>query len=219
MGGLTDDEAFFAARGFGVKIGFGKRPAVLVIDLTKGFTDAQRPLGADLSSQITVANEIITSAKNKEVPVIFTAVRYDNPNLIDAGIWAMKQKGVASLLASGDGHELDERLSANEQDIRLYKKYASCFWGTDLLSMLINLNVDTVIMVGTSTSGCVRATAVDACQAGFRPMVVEEGVGDRSEASHRQSLFDLNAKYADVVSLRETLDYLSGLPTPSVPRV
>ncbi|MBC2769012.1 isochorismatase family protein [Pusillimonas minor] len=113
MGGLTDDEAFFAARGFGVKIGFGKRPAVLVIDLTKGFTDAQRPLGADLSSQITVANEIITSAKNKEVPVIFTAVRYDNPNLIDAGIWAMKQKGVASLLASGDGHELDERLSAN----------------------------------------------------------------------------------------------------------
>lgn len=216
MGTTTDlsrEEAFFKERGFGVRIGFGRRPVVLVIDLAKGFTDPQRPLGSDLSTQINVTNEITGAARDKGVPVIFTAVRYDDPGLADAGIWAIKQKGVATLMASGDGHQLDERLIISSKDMRLYKKYASCFWGTDLLSLLVSSGRDCVILLGTSTSGCVRATAVDACQAGFRPMVVREGVGDRSERAHEQALFDLDAKYADVVTLESTLAYLRGLPT------
>lgn len=205
------DEAFFAARGFGVPIGFGKRPAILVIDLTNGFTDPARPLGSDLSAQIDATNQMLEIAHEKNLPVILSSVRYDDTGLSDAGIWAIKQKGSASLVASGDGHRLDSRLRLKGNESILYKKYASCFFGTDLVPRLLTFGVDTLIMTGTSTSGCVRATAVDACQNGFRPMVVREAVGDRAEAAHRQALFDLNAKYADVVTLAETLDHLRGL--------
>ena len=104
--------------------------------------------------------------------------------------------------------EIDERLDMRPTDSLLVKKYASCFFGTDLVPRLMNQRVDTLIITGCTTSGCVRATAVDAVQNGFRPMVVREAVGDRSSAAHEQSLFDLNAKYADVVSLDETLQYL-----------
>ena len=104
--------------------------------------------------------------------------------------------------------EIDPRLDMRPTDSLLVKKYASCFFGTDLVPRLMNQRVDTLIITGCTTSGCVRATAVDAVQNGFRPMVVREAVGDRSAAAHEQSLFDLNAKYADVVSLDETLQYL-----------
>ncbi len=205
------DTAFFEQRGFGVRIGFGQRPAILVVDLTNGFTDASRPLGSDLSAQVEATNCLLKIAHDKDLPVILASVRYDDEGLSDAGIWAIKQKGSASLVASGDGHKFDARLLRNGKESILYKKYASCFFGTDLIPRLLTSGVDTLIITGTSTSGCVRATAVDACQNGFRPMVVREAVGDRAEAAHTQALFDLNAKYADVVSLEETLDYLRGL--------
>lgn len=205
------DQDFFHQRGFGVPIGFGKNPVLIVIDLTKAFTNPGSLLGSDLSAQIEASNQLLDSAHANGIPVIHTAVRYDDPQLRDAGIWAIKQKGSATLAASGDGHEFDPRLHLHETDGVLYKKYASCFFGTDLLSRLTNLRADTVLLAGTSTSGCVRATAVDACQYGFRPMVIEEAVGDRSAAAHHQSLFDLNAKYADVVSLEATLAYLRAI--------
>lgn len=205
------DLEFFRQRGFGVPIGFGKKPVIVVVDLTKGFTNADRPLGSNLDHQIEATNALLDAAHRHDVPVIFTSVRYDDAQMRDAGIWAIKQKGSASLMADGDGHELDPRLHRTATDAMLYKKYASCFFGTDLASRLTTLGADTVIMTGTSTSGCVRATAVDACQYGFRPMVVKEGVGDRSVAAHEQSLFDLDAKYADVVSLEKTLAYLNAL--------
>lgn len=207
----VSDQEFFRQRGFGVPIGFGKQPVLVVVDLTKGFTDAGRPLGSNLDSQLDATNRLLDAAHRKNIPVIFTAVRYDDAQMRDAGIWAIKQKGSASLMASGDGHELDPRLHNTETDSMLYKKYASCFFGTDLFSRLTTFGADTVILTGTSTSGCVRATAVDACQYGFRPMVVKEAVGDRSVAAHEQSLFDLDAKYADVVSLEKTLAYLEAL--------
>lgn len=205
------DYAFFHERGFAVRLGFGRRPALMVVDLTNGFTDPSRPLGADLSAQVAATNALLDVAAGKGVPVIFTCVRYDDPQMRDAGLWAIKQKGTMSLAAEGDGHHVDARLHRREHDIVLVKKYASCFFGTDLASRLQNLGVDTLILTGTSTSGCVRATAVDACQLGFRPMVVQEGVGDRSAAAHAQSLFDLDTKYGDVVGLEETLAYLRGL--------
>jgi maleamate amidohydrolase len=117
-------------------------------------------------------------------------------------------KGVATLRGDSDGVEIDPRLDFRKTDSLLVKKYASCFFGTDLVPRLLNQRVDTLIITGCTTSGCVRATAVDAVQNGFRPMVVREAVGDRSKAAHDQSLFDLNAKYADVVGLDETLQYM-----------
>jgi nicotinamidase-related amidase len=207
----ADETAFFEARGFGLKIGFGRKPALLVIDIVKAFTDPQRMLGADMDGQIEATNALIDMAHAKAIPVIYSSVAYDDANFIDAGVWRLKQKGIADLVAGSDGPELDPRLHFAKGDGMLWKKYASCFFGTDLTSRLLAAGVDTLIMTGCTTSGCVRATAVDSCQTGFRPMVVREGVGDRSQIAHEQSLFDLNAKYADVVSLDETLAYLSAL--------
>jgi nicotinamidase-related amidase len=203
------DEEFFRQRGFGLRIGFGERPALIVIDLIKAFTDAERMLGANLESQIEATNALLHVAHKRKMPVIFSTVIYEDADFKDAGIWALKQKGVVTLKAGTDGIELDPRLDARKTDTLLVKKYASCFFGTDLVSRLLAHQIDTLLIAGCTTSGCVRATAVDACQTGFRPMVVREAVGDRSAAAHDQSLFDLNAKYADVVSLEETLGYLT----------
>lgn len=210
------DEEFFRARGFGQRIGFGQRPALLIIDLLKAFTDPQRMLGAELGPQIEASNALLDAAHGRSVPVLFSTVSYQDQSLTDAGIWALKQKGTATLVASGDGPELDARLHVGDHDSLLAKKYASCFFGTDLVPRLVSQRVDTLIITGCTTSGCVRATAVDACQNGFRPMVVREAVGDRAKAAHDQSLFDLDAKYADVVALAETLAYLEALSPDGV---
>ncbi len=203
-----EDEEFFKARGFGIKIGFGERPAIIVIDMLKGFTDPNMPLGANLDSQIEAQQPLLKVAHERDIPVIFSTVIYNDADLKDAGLWGIKMKGSFSLKAGTPAVEVDPRLEMKPSDSLLVKKYASCFFGTDLVPRLTNQRVDTLIIVGCTTSGCVRATAVDAVQNGFRPMVVREAVGARSAAAHEQSLFDLNAKYADVVSLDETLQYL-----------
>ena len=205
---MQNDEEFFKARGFGLKMGFGHSPALLVIDLVKAFTDPNRPLGANLDAQVAVTQQLLAAAHERKLPVLFSTVRYDEADIRDAGIWVLKQKGSLDLAKDGNGHEIDPRLDVQRSDSILLKKYASCFFGTDLVPRLTSRGVDTLIIAGCTTSGCVRATAVDSVQNGFRPMVVKEAVGDRSQAAHDQSLFDLNAKYADVVSLGETLQYL-----------
>lgn len=204
-----DEEAYFRQRGFGRRIGFGVRPALLVIDMLKAFTDPARLLGADLDAQVAAIGPLLGAARAAGAPVIFSTVRYDEADLRDAGIWALKHTGTATLRGDGDGPEIDPRLPLLASDSLLVKKYASCFFGTDLVSRLVSRRVDTLFVAGCTTSGCVRATAVDAMQNGFRPMVVREAVGDRSEAAHAQSLFDLEAKYADVVTLEQALGYLA----------
>lgn len=212
------DEEFFRQRGFGQKLGFGQRPALLVVDMAKAFTNPAMPLGAKLDSQIEAIQLLLRAAHDRGAPVIFSTVSYEDENLKDAGIFGMKQKGSATLRAGTEGVQIDSRLDFRPADSLLVKKYASCFFGTDLVSRLLVRGIDTLIITGCTTSGCVRASAVDACQNGFRPMVVREAVGDRSLAAHEQSLFDLNAKYADVVSLEETLQYLDSLRTAAPSR-
>jgi maleamate amidohydrolase len=203
-----EDEEFFRQRGFGIKIGFGERPALIVIDMINGFTDATMPLGAKLDTQIEAQTPLVRIAHERRIPVLFSTVIYEEADAKDAGIWGLKMKGSLTLAAGSEAIKVDRRLDMQPDDILLVKKYASCFFGTDLVPRLNSRRVDTLIITGCTTSGCVRATAVDAVQNGFRPMVVREAVGDRSVAAHEQSLFDLNAKYADVVSLDETLHYL-----------
>jgi maleamate amidohydrolase len=208
MTSAQQDEEFFRQRGFGLRIGFGERPALMVIDMVKAFTNPDMMLGANLDAQIAAIQPLLDVAHERDIPVIFSTVMYSEADFKDAGIWALKQKGVVTLKAGTDGVEVDERLDMRPSDSLLVKKYASCFFGTDLVPRLMSRHVDTLIITGCTTSGCVRATAVDAVQTGLRPMVVREAVGDRSAAAHAQSLFDLDAKYADVVSLEETLQYL-----------
>jgi nicotinamidase-related amidase len=213
----ASDAEFFQQRGFGQKLGFGERPALLVVDMAGAFTNPEMPLGSDLDKQIAAIQQLLRAAHDRNAPVIFSTVSYEDENLKDAGIFGMKQKGSASLRAGTDGVQIDPRLECRPTDSLLVKKYASCFFGTDLISRLNVRSVDTLIITGCTTSGCVRASAVDACQNGFRPMIVREAVGDRSQAAHDQSLFDLNAKYADVVSLEETLQYLNAPRAAAAP--
>ena len=205
------DAEFFAERGFGLRIGYGERPALLVVDMLKAFTDPEAMLGSNLDDEIEATKPLIDAAHERGVPVIFSTVIYEDADMKDAGIWAMKQKGVVTLKKETDGPEIDPRLDFRPTDTLLVKKYASCFYGTDLTSRLLAHNIDTLLIAGCTTSGCVRASAVDACQIGFRPMVVREAVGDRSKAAHEQSLFDLDQKYADVVTLEDCLQYLMNI--------
>ena len=179
--------------------------------MMNAFTDDNQPLGANQDAEIQAQNRLIEAARANGVPIMFTTVAYEHQDLRDAGIWAAKQKGVTSLMAGTPGVEIDGRLEVQDGDGIIAKKFASSFFGTDLVSRLIAHGIDTLLLTGCTTSGCVRATAVDACQYGFRPMVVRQAVADRAQSAHDQSLFDLDAKYADVVDLEDCLEYLAGL--------
>jgi len=203
---------FFKARGFGLALGFGESPGLLVIDFVQAFTDPAMPLGANLDGQLAETVRLLGAAREADIPVYYTTVAYEDKDLRDGGMFVKKQwKGASTLKAGTPAVELDPRLGRRPEEPIIVKKYASAFFGTDLVSRLNARRLDTVIIVGCTTSGCVRASAVDAVQYGFRPMVVAEAVGDRAQLAHDQSLFDLNAKYADVVSMAETMAYLSGL--------
>jgi nicotinamidase-related amidase len=162
------------------------------------------PLGADLSRQIEVINALLEAAHEKNFPVIFTTIAYEE-TLEDTGIWLEKMSGLKTLKYGTDAVRLDPRLKYKKGDVILNKKYASAFFGTDLISRLNVHRADTVIVSGCTTSGCVRATVVDALQYGYRPIVVRDAVGDRSIASHNQSLFDMEQKYADVLNASELI--------------
>ena len=206
-----DSAEFFTARGFGRRIGFGIRPALLIIDFQNGFCDPEMPLGAPLDTEVDQTCTLLEAARAAGIPVVFTVASFEQSDLSDAGVWALKQAGIASLMAGTSAVEIDARLKRHPEEHVITKKYASSFFGTDLSSRLTSAGVDTVLITGCTTSGCVRASAVDAVQLGFRPMVVREAVGDRSPAAHEQTLLDLDFKYADVVGATETLDYLRAL--------
>lgn len=204
----TSDEEFFKERGFGIRLGYGARPALIIIDMINAFTDKDMPLGAPLEDQIEAITPLLETAHARDLPAFFSTVAYEYDDLRDAGVWGMKMKGSATLRAGTPSVEVDARLPVLPADTILKKKYASCFFGTDLVAQLNARSIDTLIITGCTTSGCVRATAVDAVQSGFRPMVVRQAVGDRSLAAHDQSLFDLDAKYADVVEVNDAVSYL-----------
>lgn len=203
-----EQRAFYAEKGFGLRMGFGKRPALLCIDMLRAFTDPDALLGSNLDREIEATNTLLSLAHERRFPVLFSTIKFEEAELRDAGLWSLKNRGAAILRAGTDGVELDPKIDFRPGDQVLVKKYASCFFGTDLVSRLANLQVDTLLIAGCTTSGCVRATAVDAFQYGIRPMIVREAVGDRSNAAHEQSLIDLHSRYADVVSLAETQAYL-----------
>ncbi|MCW2537689.1 MAG: Nicotinamidase-related amidase [Modestobacter sp.] len=203
----------FQGKGFGRRVGFGQRPALLAVDFITGFTDLRSPLAGDLDTQLAATNALLEPARAAGIPVIFSTVAYD-AELQEAGIWVRKIPANSWLVEGSEWVEVDRRLNQRPNETTLVKKYASCFFGTDLAARLISRRVDTLIITGCTTSGCVRATAVDACSYGFHTIVVEEAVGDRAALPHAASLFDIDAKYGDVVGLAETLSYLGGLPSP-----
>jgi len=175
---------------------------VLVIDMIRAFTDLRSPLASNLDSQVDAIGVLLESAREQEIPIIFSTVAYD-AELQEAGIWIRKIPSNSWLVEGSEWVELDERLGRRRRETVLVKKYASCFFGTDLAARLVSRHVDTLLIAGCTTSGCVRASAVDACSLGLHTIVVQEAGGDRAELPHLTNLFDIDAQQGDDVSLVE----------------
>jgi nicotinamidase-related amidase len=207
---MTDTLTFYQSRGFAQRVGFGARPALLIIDFIKAFTDLSSPLASNLDNEIAATQTLLEAARNRQLPVAFTTVEYDE-GFRDAGVFIKKVPSLSVLRKGTPMVEVDDRLMPRADEHVLVKKYASAFFGTSLAATLTAAGVDTLLITGCTTSGCVRASAVDACQNGFRTIVVRECVGDRAEPPHLANLFDIDAKYGDVVSLEEAIAYLHGV--------
>jgi maleamate amidohydrolase len=190
-------------RGFAGRIGFGHRPALLVVDFVRGFTHQGSPLAADFDAEVTAARRLVDSARAGDAPILFSVP------LAEAGLWSRKIPANDLLVEGSEWTGVDARLAPAPEDMLVPKRYASCFFGTDLATRLISRSVDTLLVAGCTTSGCVRATAVDACSLGLRTIVVRDAVGDRANLSHLTSLFDIDAKYGDVLTTDEAVELLT----------
>ena len=206
---IVSQQAYYDNIGFSERLGFGERPAVLVIDMCRGITEPGK-MFIDMDDHIPHINAINVAARGIGAPVIFTTVAY-HKDLSDSGTFGQKVPLVQNFLYGSEGVEIDPRLPIEDVDHLLVKKFPSAFYGTNLQSQLTGLGIDTTIIVGNSTSGCVRASACDAISGGFRPIVVSDCVADRAPLSHQINLFDMDSKYADVVPSDDVLSYLAGL--------
>lgn len=200
----ADTKAFYAERGIGGALEPAKKPAIVVVDLIKGFTDPSFPAGSDLTEVLGATRQLLDVAREVGVPVIYTTIAF-NEMQVQSLVWLRKMKAMQGLLEGTPWIEVDERLGRTTQEPVIAKQAASSFTGTPLASMLVALGVDGVIVTGAVTSGCVRATAVDACMLGWPVFVPRECVGDRAQGPHEASLFDIQAKYGDVCSLAQAI--------------
>jgi nicotinamidase-related amidase len=211
--GLETDRTYQRA-GFGATVPRGSRPALVVVDLTRGFTEPSFPSGADLTDVVTHTSRLIHVARDHAVPVVFTAISYTPAEADGTSIaWLHKATGMRALRDGSEAVALDPRLPYDRtNDHLIIKKSASAFFGTGLASLLTGLQRDTLLICGATTSGCVRATAVDAVQSGFPVLVPRDCVGDRAPGPHDANLFDIHTKYGDVVEFEDALGYLHHLP-------
>lgn len=207
-----DLDADYAAAGFGGTLPLGADPAVLVVDVVRAYLDRDSPLYAGVEEAVAATGRLVGAAREHGAPVIFTRVEF-GPGGRDGGLFYRKVPALRCFDAGNPLGEFPADPCPAPDETVVVKQYASAFFGTSLAATLTSLRVDTVFIAGLSTSGCVRATAVDALQHGFVPAVVREACGDRDRRPHEAALFDLRAKYAEVVSLRRALDHLSGAPT------
>lgn len=224
---LTErDKAVIQAAGYGKRAGYGSRPALIIVDVTYGFTgDRPEPIlesikrwssssGAESWNAIAVIKNVADAFRAKRLPVIYShgQVRYDN---WDNGSWSWKNKRAVEAVARPEPsfgfNDIVAEIAPQPRDLVVPKQKPSVFFGTNLASYLVLLGCDSIIVAGTTTSGCVRATVVDAFSNNFRSIVIEDACFDRAQVSHAVSLFDMNAKYADVVPSSDVLTYVASL--------
>jgi maleamate amidohydrolase len=206
---MAEVETFYQERGiFQERFGFGKRPALVIIDMAYGWTDAAYAGGSTrLDSAIAAIRQLLSMARSKQVPVYYTtSVFHESPQLKSAADFSPKFRKWDRRAC-----EIDERVRPLPTEYVLQKEHASAFAGTPLAGHLIGQGVDTILITGCSTSACVRATATDAKSFEFRPIIIREAVQDRSEIAHEFTLFDIQARFADVMTLSDSLAYLQSL--------
>lgn len=190
-------------------LGIGRRPAVIVVDMSRGFTDPACPLGCESGAVIAANVALLAAARAARLPVVFTTVVYRNDD--DASVFRARVPALNLLSAGSPWAEIDPRLDRQPDEWLVEKHWASAFFATDLAARLRAATVDSLIVSGLTTSGCVRATVVDGLQHNFRVVVPREAVGDRNPDAHAANLHDMHAKYADVVSLDPLLHELRAL--------
>jgi nicotinamidase-related amidase len=215
----TDLAADYQAHGLAGRVGFGQHPALLVVDFVKAYTTPGSPLYAapGVPDAVRASVPLLAAARARGIPVFYTAVCYAADGR-DGGMFVRKVPALRQLTRDSPLTQIVDELAPHEDELVIEKKYASAFFGTHLAATLTALRVDTLILVGCSTSGCIRASAVDGMQHGFRVIVPRECVGDRAPDPHAANLFDIDGKYGDVVSVAEALSYLERLTVSTLAR-
>lgn len=204
-------DAFYKQRGiFQARFGFGKRPALLVIDMAYGWTDPAYAGGSSrLDSAVQAIRQLLVAARSRDVPVYYTTAPVQQPPQLKSA--ADFSPGFRPW--DPRACQIDERVRPLGSELIIEKEHASAFAGTALVGHLIGNQIDTVLITGCSTSACIRATATDAKSVQLRPVIIREAVQDRSEISHEWTLFDIQARFADVVELQSALGYMHSLPS------
>lgn len=206
----AEDIAVYEKQGFGNRLGFGKKPALLIIDFINGFADPDQFGGGNIQDSIDKTAELLAVARHMDLPIVYTSHVYAEDGSED-GVFNLKSPGLAKLKRGTREVQVVDALEPREGERVIEKHYPSGFSNTDLAGWLAKRGVDTAIVTGCTTSGCVRATVVDAMSSGFRPIVPRECSGDRASGPHEANLFDIDQKYGDVMSLEEVLDELDKL--------
>ena len=207
-----DGADLYRKGGIGRRVGYGAKPAMLVVDLIRGCTEKDSPLPPLMNLDLVVRNteKLLAAARQRRLHVLFTTLGPYRTDLKDVGPIAVKMPGLHIFTEDSPWAEVDPRLKMRPGEFLIYKKWQSSFFGTDLHPILTGLGIDTLIVTGCVTSGCVRATVTDAASSGYRVIMPRECIGDRTAAIHEANLFDLNAKNGDVVGLDEVLAHLAG---------
>ena len=206
-----------SAAGFHGRAGFGTRPALVVVDVNRGFTDPGSPLACPLDDVVVAIQRLVRETRRAGFPVVYTTVSYTEADKRTAAVFIDKVPALLTLEAGSQWVEIDPRIAPLPDEPVLSKLFASAFYGTALASFLAAEGCDSLIVTGASTSGCVRATVVDALQV-LRPIVPRDAVGDRNPAAHEANLFDIDAKYGDVVSVDEVVAHLEELAATQILR-
>jgi maleamate amidohydrolase len=206
---LPDILGFYQTRGYAARFGAGSNSALIVIDFSCAFTQGAAGFpGGDFALAMAATQRLLTAARGR-VPVFFTTIAYA-PDMHDAGLWAVKVPWLRTCQLNGAAAAIDPLLAREPSEPLIVKKFPSAFFGTDLHDRLRRADIDTLLIAGCTTSVCVRATALDAMQHGYRPLVVREAVGDFDAAIHELHLADLDARYADVIEMDEAMACLVG---------
>lgn len=204
-------EQVYSDAGFGRSVPRGTCPAIIVVDFSYGFTDLQYPTASDARVQMAHTKDICDALRARGYPVIFSTIAY-HPGEVDKLPWLKKAAGMAALLEGTRLVQIDAATGIQPTDAVVVKKGASSFFGSTLAALLTGAGVDTLIVTGATTSGCVRATVVDGVQSGFNVLVAGDACADRAQPPHEANLYDMNQKYADVTDTADILAWIGTLP-------
>ncbi len=205
MSALTDD---YKSAGFGGTLPFGQHPALLIVDVCNAYLDPASPLYAGVEDALASNRRLVDAARIAGVPVVFTRVLYSAGGA-DGGMFYRKVPALRAYLPGNPHGDFPEGFGPRDDEVLVTKQYASSFFGTSLAATLTTMGIDCLLITGFSTSGCVRATTLDALQNGFAPFVVREACGDRAPEPHEANLFDLQAKYAEVIDEARALELMA----------